>query len=98
MTASPFTFYFMSSPRLDSPGSSVNNQTGSWRTGQKPVHLKQNCINCLFCFNFCPDQCWQAEDAKISEVDLTYCKGCGVCATVCPAPRKAIEMRDENAD
>ncbi len=86
----------MSNSRLDQPGSSVNYQTGSWRTGTKPVHLKQNCINCLSCVNYCPDQCWQAEAGKITDVDLTYCKGCGLCAQVCPAPRKAIEMRHEN--
>ena len=30
------------------------------------------------------------------EVNLTYCKGCGICASECP--RKAISMKPENAD
>jgi len=30
------------------------------------------------------------------EVNLTYCKGCGICASECP--RKAISMKPENTD
>ncbi len=78
--------------RLDTPGSSREYKTGAWGSGVKPVHIPDNCINCLFCYNFCPDQCWQVKDGKIEKVDLEYCKGCGVCANECPVPKKAIEM------
>ena len=27
--------------------------------------------------------------------DLDYCKGCGICANMCPAKPKAIEMMTE---
>ena len=38
----------------------------------------------------CPDG---AIDYNRVEVDLNYCKGCGICARTCPS--KAIEMMSE---
>jgi ferredoxin len=42
------------------------------------------------CSLYCPDG---AIDSKRIEVDLNYCKGCGICARMCPS--KAIGMISE---
>ncbi len=44
------------------------------------------------CWAFCPDNV--ISRAVPPAIDLEYCKGCGICAAVCPS--EAIEMRDEN--
>jgi Pyruvate/2-oxoacid:ferredoxin oxidoreductase delta subunit len=42
------------------------------------------------CSFHCPDG---AIDFKRIEVDLDYCKGCGICAKICPS--KAIRLGSE---
>ena len=73
---------------IDEPGSSVKNKTGGWRT-KKPVRNEKKCIKCMKCWLFCPDMCID-ENIK---TDYGYCKGCGICAEVCPV--KCIKMVDE---
>ncbi len=68
------------------PGHSRKNLTGKW-TNVYPV-INDNCITCLNCWIFCPDSAIIFENKVI--VDLNYCKGCGICAQVCPVG--AIEM------
>ncbi|MCX6767526.1 MAG: 4Fe-4S binding protein [Candidatus Micrarchaeota archaeon] len=67
------------------PGTTV--KTGSWRS-QWP-NVTEKCTRCGTCEGFCPDHC-MIIGSKKAEPDLDYCKGCGVCAQVCPF--KAIEM------
>jgi len=67
-------------------------KTGSWAT-EIPVWRPETCIHCLACWIACPDDCWQAQDGKITAVDLEYCKGCGICAYECPTKPKSIDMR-----
>jgi len=49
------------------------------------------CESCETCSLFCPDLCITRNE-KTGEVliDLDYCKGCGICASVCP--KGAIQM------
>lgn len=75
------------------PGNSVNYKTGDWRSFRPVVDFKK-CIQCLQCWVFCPDGCIPADDGKREETNLDFCKGCGICANICPA--KCIEMKDEN--
>ena len=65
------------------PGSSHQYKTGDWRT-YKPVHSPENCINCLFCWLHCPDSSVIVKDGKMCGFDYDHCKGCGVCAKICP--------------
>ncbi len=66
--------------------------TGSWRT-YLPVVDFEECIHCLACWITCPDCAIPAEGGERKETNLQYCKGCGICAAVCPVD--AIEMERE---
>ena len=62
------------------PGGSLVNETGSWRTAQKPRFLQQNCIACEMCALHCPEGCIYGEGENTYHNDERYCKGCGICA------------------
>ena len=66
------------------PGSSVINETGSWRAEVKPKFLQQNCIACRLCYLVCPEGCISGKEKNTFIADYRYCKGCGLCAYICP--------------
>lgn len=74
------------------PATGLNNKTGSWRTGKKPKFLHQNCTGCRMCYLLCPEGCISGSK-KTYDVNLDYCKGCGICVEVCPV--KDIVMVNE---
>ena len=76
-------------------GNAVHYRTGGWRT-YRPVRHDDKCIDCLFCWMYCPDMSVYVKDESVKTLgfDLDHCKGCGVCAAVCPA--NAIEMKLES--
>jgi pyruvate ferredoxin oxidoreductase delta subunit len=77
------------------PGNAVEYKTGDWRS-ERPVVDKDKCINCLQCWIFCPDSSILVKDEKMAGYDYFHCKGCGICAKICPV--QAIEMvAEENA-
>ena len=59
-------------------GTSKLFNTGEWRTNT-PI---------------CPDCSIPVKDGKRGEFDYDHCKGCGICAKVCPFG--AIEMKEGN--
>jgi pyruvate ferredoxin oxidoreductase delta subunit len=67
--------------------------TGDWKT-YTPIRDLEKCTRCLTCVMFCPDGAiiW-VPDKKDIEFDMSFCKGCGICANECPT--KAIEMKLE---
>lgn len=72
-------------------------KTGDWRSS-RPVIDRSKCIpsktgraSCFLCWMYCPEGI--VTKAIPVEIDLDYCKGCGICAEECPA--KAIEMVEE---
>jgi len=79
------------------PNTSLNNKTGSWRT-YKAVFKREKCIACDTCRKNCPEGiCYPNPKNKKNKAgkiyyvtDLKYCKGCGICAEMCPAD--AIDM------
>ena len=73
------------------PGSSVKRKTGDWKI-DKPVLDKTKCISCFTCWAYCPDSCILAKDGKLEGFDYDHCKGCGICAAVCPPKISAIKM------
>jgi len=76
------------------PGTSKAYKTGSWRSF-KPIWHEDRCIQCLLCWNSCPEPAIFVSDGKMTGFDYDYCKGCGICAKVCPKKANAIEMVPE---
>ncbi|HIE09184.1 MAG TPA: 4Fe-4S dicluster domain-containing protein [Armatimonadetes bacterium] len=81
---------------IDRPGTALVYKTGGWRTF-KPVWHEEKCRQCLICWINCPDGTIlvDPEPQKMIGIDYDYCKGCGICAKVCPAD--ALEMVKEGA-
>jgi pyruvate ferredoxin oxidoreductase gamma subunit len=72
------------------PGSSWQNATGTWRT-VTPRYREEKCVRCLRCWFCCPDACIHRTEDDHVRWDLRFCKGCGICASVCPANAIAME-------
>ena len=50
-----------------------------------------SCTHCDTCLVFCPEGIIHRKgDGPGYEIDLDYCKGCGICVVECP--RDAMEM------
>ena len=77
---------------ITEPGNARKYNTGSWRSF-KPVMDKDKCINCRCCWVYCPDSSILVSEGKVNGIDFEHCKGCGICAKVCP--KKCIEMVKE---
>ena len=73
-------------------GNASFRRTGDWRT-EKPVLDKERCVRCALCWIDCPDAAIKPGDDGYYEADLYYCKGCGICARICPVG--AIVMVEE---
>lgn len=76
------------------PGSAAAYETGDWRQ-QRPVWDFDRCVHCLICWVMCPDAAIIVEDGKVVDLDVRHCKGCGICAQVCPPRHQAITMIEE---
>ena len=84
----------------DRPYSESNSYTASvadWRI-DKPIFNKEFCIDCQFCWIYCPDVSIISRDKKMVGVDYDHCKGCGICVEVCPTNPKSLIMVPERAD
>ena len=85
----------MATPAIGEAGN-----TGEWRQWRPVVnHSKcipetKNSASCFLCWLYCPEVVIQR--VIPIEMDLTYCKGCGICAEECPSG--AIMMVEENAE
>ena len=77
-----------------SPDVAPQPQTGGWRTGVRPEVDLSACVNCLLCWIYCPDSAVTLDGTTFAGFDYTYCKGCEVCAEVCPID--AISMVEES--
>jgi len=75
-------------------GNTAEKETGTWRV-MVPVRDYDACIHCLRCWIMCPDDAIIVEDGKVVGTRLQYCKGCGICAQVCPPKVACIEMKLE---
>ncbi len=73
-------------------GNAMEYKTGSWRV-MRPVYTRGKCIDCMLCWLICPDMSIIQKDGKMIGINYDYCKGCGLCAKICP--KNAIEMKPE---
>ena len=71
-------------------GDMRDNETGQWRS-MRPEFHPDLCNSCMLCWLLCPEGC--VFPTEKPERDLSYCKGCGICAEECPV--NAIEMVPE---
>ncbi len=83
---------------MASPSEGEAGLTGQWRT-QRPVidntkciPFKNNAPGCFHCWMYCPEAV--IKKGIPIEIDLAYCKGCGICAEECPSG--AITMASES--
>jgi 2-oxoacid:acceptor oxidoreductase delta subunit (pyruvate/2-ketoisovalerate family) len=51
----------------------------------------------MLCWLYCPDSAIRAAGGRVVDIDYDHCKGCGVCAAVCPPRANAIRMVPEGA-
>ena len=87
-------------PQRDRNYSENNSHVASvadWRL-IKPVYNKDYCIDCQFCWIYCPDISIISRDKKMLGIDMDHCKGCGVCVEVCPTNPKSLLMFGETTD
>lgn len=77
----------------------LTSVNAGWRS-VRPVIDEVQCTLCLNCYMYCPDgTVFKVRDDEGTLValgiDYDFCKGCGVCAKVCPGA--CIAMVDEHA-
>ncbi len=72
-------------------GGAEKFETGDWRS-LTPVVDMATCIDCMTCWIYCPDSCIIVENNEMVGIKLTHCKGCGICAKMCP--KDAIVMKE----
>ncbi|MFP3205007.1 MAG: 4Fe-4S binding protein [Metallosphaera yellowstonensis] len=77
---------------LARPSLGSSGQTGTWRVLRPVIHYDK-CTKCRLCFFYCVENTIDLEPNMFPKIDYQYCKGCGVCAQVCPTA--AIEMMRE---
>lgn len=80
---------------MSRPASGEAGRTGQWRSS-RPVMVATACLavkrgaeTCQICWAYCPDACIARGVGPV--IELEYCKGCGICAEVCPADAIAME-------
>ena len=83
--------------RAYSANNSFTASVADWRLS-KPIFNKDYCIDCQFCWVYCPDVSIISRDKKMLGIDMDHCKGCGVCVEVCPTNPKSLLMFPEQAD
>lgn len=66
-------------------------KNAGWRN-VRPVIDEAKCVGCLQCYLYCPDGVIYKKE-KVVDIDYDFCKGCGICQTMCG--HGAIEMEAE---
>jgi pyruvate ferredoxin oxidoreductase gamma subunit len=80
----PFETADVSAPDIFAAATSVEVRTGLWRT-MRPVIDDSRCKRCVWvCATLCPDSAIRADGEGRPIIDYDHCKGCLVCAAVCP--------------
>ena len=66
------------------PGESAAAENGRLAHGLEARGRHGGCVNCLLCWLYCPDSAIRLDGTTFAGIDLDICKGCELCATVCP--------------
>jgi len=76
------------------PGTTRDQKKTGWRI-YRPRFLQENCIGDRACELCCPDGAVYRIEKKKYDVDLDACKGCGICAEMCPVEDIVMELEEE---
>ncbi len=101
------TWYFADAPRTEQPRLEAARRASSFAEvvgGLDPDNALfearrclscGNCFSCDNCYGVCPDNAVikLGQPGELYEIDLDFCKGCGICVAECPSG--AIEMVPE---
>jgi len=84
---------------MASPGIGEGGETGHWRTTHPQID-PERCLAsrtgevcCHVCWLYCPEAV--VERGTPPKIDLTYCKGCGICERECPHGAITMETEEE---
>lgn len=92
----PFAEADRSAPDIRGGPTSVEVRTGLWRTVRPEIDYER-CNRCSWvCATFCPDGAVLVEADRTPRIDYDHCKGCGICAAVCP-PHAIAVVPEESA-
>ena len=92
----PFEDARTSAPAIHAAATSVNVNTGLWRTF-RPVINHNLCNKCWWiCSTFCPDGVIEVDENHSPHIDYDHCKGCMVCVAQCP-PHAIASIPEEQA-
>lgn len=76
------------------PGTTRDQKKTGWRIYQ-PRFLQKECIGCQACWRCCPEGAVYRIDKKKYSSDMDACKGCGICAEMCPVDDIAMVLEEE---
>ena len=100
----PFDDARTASPAIYAAATSVEVNTGVWRT-LRPVIDYQLCNKCWWvCSTFCPDGAIDVDDYGQPHIDYDHCKGCMICVAQCPPhaiasiPEKLAAENEDKGD
>ncbi len=101
------TWYYADAPRTEQPKLEIERRRGTF--DEVVIGLDEsnalyearrcmscgNCFSCDNCYGVCPDNAVikLGDPGELYEIDLDFCKGCGICVAECPCG--AIEMVPE---
>ena len=101
------TWYYADAPRTEQPKLEIERRRGTF--DEVVIGLDEsnalyearrcmscgNCFSCDNCYGVCPDNAVikLGDPGELYEIDLDFCKGCGMCVAECPCG--AIEMVPE---
>jgi NADPH-dependent glutamate synthase beta subunit-like oxidoreductase len=101
------TWYYSDAPRTERPKLDVVRRQGTFDEVVQSLDEDNalfearrclscgTCFSCDNCYGVCPDNAVikRGEPGELYEIDLDFCKGCGMCVSECPSG--AIEMVPE---
>jgi pyruvate ferredoxin oxidoreductase delta subunit len=76
------------------PGTTRDQKKTGWRI-YRPRFLQENCIGDRACELCCPDGAVYRIEKKKYDADMDACKGCGICAEMCPVEDIVMELEEE---
>ncbi|MEM3365226.1 MAG: 4Fe-4S binding protein [Candidatus Methanomethyliaceae archaeon] len=81
---------------LSKPSEGASGLTGMWRI-KRPIMDTDKCNMCMLCWLYCPEGTITKRAGGKPRIVYEYCKGCGICAEVCPSKAIIMLRREKGA-